>query len=85
MRDLIPPRTIRQAAEELNLSVHTIRLWVHARKIGHIRLGKSIRIPADEIQRLLERGTVPAAPAPVGDPQSRSLRQMRAGMVAEVP
>jgi excisionase family DNA binding protein len=58
MRDLIPPRTIRQAADELNISVHTVRAWVLARKLGHVRLGRAIRIPYGEIQRLLEQGTV---------------------------
>ena len=60
MRDITPPRTIRQAAEELNLSVHTVRNWIFQRHIGHVRLGRSIRIPASEIQRLVEQGTVPA-------------------------
>jgi excisionase family DNA binding protein len=58
--DLTPPRTIQQAADELNVSVHTIRAWVASRRIGYVRLGKSIRIPYGEIHRLLERGMVPA-------------------------
>lgn len=54
------PRTVREAAEELNLSVFTIRAWIARRKLGHVRLGRAIRIPADEIRRVLEAGTVPA-------------------------
>lgn len=54
------PRTIRQAARELNLSEFTVRSWVGQRKIGHLRLGRSIRIPAEEIRRLLEDGLRPA-------------------------
>jgi excisionase family DNA binding protein len=64
MRDLIPPRTIRQAADELNISAHTIRAWVASRRIGHVRLGRAIRVPYGEIQRLLEQGTVPARTGP---------------------
>src|SRR5262249_20409807 len=60
MRDVNPPRSIRQAAEELIVPIHTIRSWVVNRKIAHVRLGKSIRIPYSEIQRLLEQGMVPA-------------------------
>ena len=54
------PRTIAEAATELGLSVHTIRNWVAARRIAHIRLGRAIRIPASEISRLIEENTVPA-------------------------
>jgi len=55
-----PPRTVSEAATELGLSVHTIRTWVAARRIAHIRLGRAIRIPASEISRLIEENTVPA-------------------------
>jgi excisionase family DNA binding protein len=55
-------KTVEQAAGELNVSVHTIRAWIARRKIGHVRLGRAVRIPAAEIVRLIERGTVPALP-----------------------
>ena len=54
------PRTVTEAAEELGLSVHTIRAWVAARRIAHIRLGRAIRIPASEIRRVIQKNTVPA-------------------------
>jgi len=54
------PRTVAEAAHELGLSVHTIRAWIASRRIGHIRLGRAIRIPADEVRRVIEAGTVPA-------------------------
>ena len=56
------PRTVAEAADELGLSVHTIRTWIANRRIGHIRLGRAIRIPADELRRVIEAGTVPAEP-----------------------
>ena len=40
------PRTIPEAAREMNLSPTTIRAWVGQRRIGFVRLGRSIRIPA---------------------------------------
>ena len=55
------PRTVAEAADELGLSVYTIRAWIASRRIGHIRLGRAIRVPADELRRILEAGTVPAA------------------------
>ena len=56
------PKTIPETARELNLSPTTIRAWVGQRRIGFVRLGRSIRIPASEIRRMLEHGYVPPAP-----------------------
>lgn len=53
------PRTVEQAAEELNLARATIRAWIAQRRLGHIRLGRAIRIPAGEIRRVLEVGYIP--------------------------
>ena len=52
-------RTVAQTAEELGLSQSTIRAWIGQRRIGFVRLGRAVRIPAGEIERLLERGYVP--------------------------
>jgi excisionase family DNA binding protein len=61
VRDQIePPRTIGQAAEELGLSVHTVRAWVAERRLTHLRLGRAIRIPAAEIRRVIDESTIPA-------------------------
>ena len=54
------PLTISQAAVALNLSPHTIRAWITQRRLGHIRLGRVIRIPGSEVERLLRDGLVPA-------------------------
>lgn len=54
------PRTVNEAAEELGLSIHTIRAWVASRRLAHLRLGRAIRIPAAEIRRVIEDSTVPA-------------------------
>lgn len=54
------PRTVSEAAEELGLSVHTIRAWIASRRLSHLRLGRAIRIPAAEIRRIIEESTVPA-------------------------
>ena len=54
------PRTVSQAAEELNLSRSTIRAWISQRRLGYVRLGRAVRIPTAEIARLVEQGSVPA-------------------------
>jgi excisionase family DNA binding protein len=53
------PRKVAEAAAELNLSPATIRAWIAQRRIGHVRLGRSVRIPCHEIQRILEAGYMP--------------------------
>jgi excisionase family DNA binding protein len=53
--------TVKQAAAELNVSAHTIRSWIAVRRLGVVRLGRSVRVPVAEIERLIENGTVPAA------------------------
>ena len=59
-RELERPRTVIEAAEELGLSVHTVRAWIACRRLAHLRLGRAIRVPAAEIRRVIEKSTVPA-------------------------
>lgn len=54
------PRTVSEAAEELGLSVYTVRAWIADRRLGHLRLGRAIRVPAEEIRRVIEQSTIPA-------------------------
>lgn len=55
------PRTVQEAAEELTLKPSTIRAWIAQRRLGHVRLGRAVRVPAEEIRRVLETGYVPPA------------------------
>ena len=54
------PLTVREAARALSLSPATVRAWIAARRLGYIRLGRAIRVPTDEVQRVLAAGAVPA-------------------------
>jgi excisionase family DNA binding protein len=54
------PRTVSEAAEELGLSVHTVRAWIASRRLAHLRLGRSIRVPAEELRRVIQDSTIPA-------------------------
>ena len=51
---------VRQAAEELGLSVACVRKWIGERRMEYVRLGRAIRVPAAEIDRLIAEGTIPA-------------------------
>ncbi len=52
--------TIEEAARALGLKPVTVRMWASARKIGRVKLGRAVRIPASEIERLIERNLIPA-------------------------
>lgn len=54
------PRTVAEAADELGLSIYTVRAWIGSRRLAHLRLGRAIRIPAEELRRVIEASTVPA-------------------------
>jgi len=55
--------TVDEAAQRLGLKVVTIRSWIASRAIGHVKLGKrAIRVPEGEIEKLVDRGFVPALP-----------------------
>ena len=51
--------TVREAAVSLGLSVACIRSWVAQRRIGYVKLGRAVRIPASEITRLFDSGYIP--------------------------
>ena len=52
--------TVAETARRLGLRESTIRAWVAQRRIGVVRLGRAVRIPLEEIERLVAEGSVPA-------------------------
>jgi|TARA_R100001086_G_scaffold104495_2_gene52453 excisionase family DNA binding protein len=55
-------KTVREAAKLLTLSPHTLRVWIQERRIESVRLGRVVRIPLAEIERLIEGGRTKAVP-----------------------
>ncbi len=54
------PRTVKEAAEALNLSEFTIRAWIASRRLGCTKLGRAVRVTDAEIDRVMAEGTIPA-------------------------
>lgn len=52
--------TVEQVAERLNLSPKTVRNWLGRRSLASVRLGRLVRIPSSDVERLLEEGLRPA-------------------------
>lgn len=46
---------IKEAAEQMRVSMGTVYLLCHKKKLPHLRFGRSIRIPDDELARYLEQ------------------------------
>ena len=52
--------SLPQAAEELGITVNTIRAWIYRRKIAFVKIGRSVRVSEETVQRIIDRGSVPA-------------------------
>ena len=53
-------RSLPQAAERLGVSVKCLRGWIYRRTIPYVKVGRSVRISDETIQRIIDRGTMPA-------------------------
>lgn len=56
------PRSLlstKEAAEALGLRPATLRSWMAQRRIEVVHLGRSVRIPITEIERLIGEGRIP--------------------------
>jgi excisionase family DNA binding protein len=52
--------TIPEAAQCLALKEATIRRRILEKRIGYVKLGRSVRIPVEVVERLCKDGYVPA-------------------------
>jgi excisionase family DNA binding protein len=53
-------KSLPQAAEELGVSVRTLRSWIYQRKISYLKIGRCVRISDETIQQIINRGSIPA-------------------------
>jgi excisionase family DNA binding protein len=45
--------TVSAVAKRLGLKEPTIRLWISQGRIAHLKLGRAIRVPAEEVERII--------------------------------
>lgn len=55
--------TVPEFADVLRVKPSCIRRWIQEHKITTVKLGRVVRIPASEIERLINSGLRPARPA----------------------
>ena len=58
-----PLLSVLQFANSLGVTPACIRRWILERKITTVKLGRLIRVPASEVERLVSSGLRPARPA----------------------
>lgn len=49
-------RTVKQVAEELQCSIHTIYRYIEAGKIKAVKLNRNIRIADEEVEKIKKEG-----------------------------
>ena len=51
---------VRQFAESLGVTVAAVRRWLLERRLTHVKVGRCVRIPESEIDRIIDAGLGPA-------------------------
>lgn len=49
--------TVQEAAMRLSLDPNTLYIWHRQKRIKTVKLGRAVRIPASEVERLATKGT----------------------------
>lgn len=52
--------TIPEFASALNVTVACVRRWIFEKRLDHVKLGRLVRIPPGEVDRLIADGFRPA-------------------------
>ena len=56
--------TVAEAAERLRKQPSTVRRMILERRIGYVKLGRSVRIPLEEVEGLIATGYRPPIARP---------------------
>jgi excisionase family DNA binding protein len=51
---------VAEVAARLGVRESTIRLWLAQRKLAHVKLGRCVRVPESEIERVVRENLIPA-------------------------
>jgi len=52
--------TVSEVANRLGMKPATVRLWIAQRKFAHCKLGRSVRVPLEEVERIIKESLIPA-------------------------
>jgi excisionase family DNA binding protein len=65
--------TSKQFAYAIGVTEACVRRWTLLRKIKVVKLGRLVRIPRVEVQRLIDEGAIPMRPSRKLAPQPRTI------------
>jgi excisionase family DNA binding protein len=51
---------LKEGANELKLSIHTLRAWVYQKRIPFVRLGRRILLRREDLEKLVNQNLVKA-------------------------
>jgi excisionase family DNA binding protein len=54
--------TVPETADLLRLRISTIRAWLLRRRLPYLKIGRSVRIRREDVEKLLASAFVPARP-----------------------
>jgi excisionase family DNA binding protein len=49
---------VRETAEKLSISTHTVRSWIFQRKLPYVRLGRRIGIRPEDVEDFVSKNLV---------------------------
>ena len=52
--------TVQEGAEQLRLSIHTIRAWVFQKRIPVVRLGRRVLLRRSDLEEFVDKNVVEA-------------------------
>lgn len=58
MSDLL---TLQEGADQLRLSIHTIRSWVFQKRIPYVRLGRRVLLRREDLDEFVNKNVVEAS------------------------
>lgn len=51
---------LKDAAEELKVSIHTLRSWIYQRRLPHVKLGRRVLLRREDLESLVNKNFVEA-------------------------
>ncbi len=52
--------TVAETARRLGLKEGTVRMWISRRRLAHLKIGRAVRVPEEEVERIIRENTSPA-------------------------
>jgi excisionase family DNA binding protein len=62
---------VQEFAQALRVTTACVRRWILERRIASIKVGRLVKLPSSEVQRIIETGLRPARVAKLAGKESR--------------